>query len=195
MDQPHTLRELRDAQGQVVKDADGNPVRVPDSTPLGGPLWVYRLQWDYVYTMLTGHYPNGELIYRDDDGVPWYYVQPEPWLDEPAFYQFSVETWADDERMKHVPGLRLGGFITVYPSPDDQEDPLTRFVLGDEVLQPDAGVEAGVAPGEDERDGCGADTAGETLLSPTSTALYSPYVSSWSRSAACAGPRTDTPCQ
>ena len=48
------------------------------------------------------------------------YVQPEVWLDEPAFYQFSVETWADDERMKHLPGLRPGGFITVYPSPDDQ---------------------------------------------------------------------------
>ena len=141
MDPPHTFRE--------EDDGHGGKTRVPDSTPLGGPLWVYRLQWDFAYTLLNGHYSDGTPLYRDADGVPWYTPQPEEWLDEPAFYQFSIETWADWQRVKHLPGLRPGGFLIVYPSPDDPSDPLSRLVLGDEVLQHDAGAESDLAHGDE----------------------------------------------
>ncbi|MGO8950083.1 MAG: hypothetical protein ACLQUY_20985 [Ktedonobacterales bacterium] len=188
MDPPQTFREKKDEQGQIVRDADGNPPRVPDSTPLGGPLWIYRLQWDFVYTMLTGHYPNGDPLYIDAEGVPWYFIQPEEWLQEPAFYQFSVETWADYQRLKHLPGMRPGGFITVYPSPNDPHDPLSRIVLGDEVVQPDDGASTAgdSVPGEEqeETEAARLDTAiAESLLSPDSTALYSPYVTSGAEAA------------
>src|SRR5258708_21788183 len=83
MDPPHTFR--------AVADGRGAHVRIPDSAPLGGPLWVYRLQWDYAYTLLNDRYPNGEPLFRDAQGVPWYYPQPEAWLDVPAFYQFTSE--------------------------------------------------------------------------------------------------------
>jgi hypothetical protein len=135
MDPPHTFRELTDEHGKVVRCMNGSPVRFPDSTPLGGPLWVYRLQWDFAYTMLNGHYPSGDPLYVDADGVPWYYPPAEEWLDVPAFYQFSVETWADYQRIKHLPGLRPGGFISVYPSPADARDPLSQIVIGDEVVR------------------------------------------------------------
>jgi hypothetical protein len=52
--------------------------------------------------MLNGHYPGGELLYVDEDGVLWYFPQVEEWLGVPAFYQFSVETWADYQRIKHL---------------------------------------------------------------------------------------------
>jgi hypothetical protein len=178
MDPPHTFREVKNEQGTIV--------RVPDSTPLGGPLWVYRLQWDYAYTMLNGHYPNGDPLYLDENGVPWYYPQFDAWLAVPAFYQFSVETWADYQRIKHLPGMRPGGFITVYPSPDDARDPLSRMVLGDEIMQPDGSGSLDQVTG-DESEETEAEyleqVLRETLLSRDSTALYSPYVTSGAEAA------------
>jgi hypothetical protein len=181
MDPPHTFRELEDAQGSVVLDTEGHPVRIPDSTALGGPLWVYRLQWDYAYTLLNGHYPNGDPLYIDEEGVPWYYPPAEEWLLVPAFYQFSIETWADYQRVKHLPGMRPGGFITVYPSPEDARDPLSQMVVGDEVVRPDdEGGALGQSSGEEESEEAIAEKLeqllGETLLTRDSTALYSPYL-------------------
>ncbi|MGO8951510.1 MAG: hypothetical protein ACLQUY_28420 [Ktedonobacterales bacterium] len=126
MDPPQTFRELADEQGNVVKDAEGNPVRIPDSTSLGGPLWVYRLQWDYAYTMLNGHYPNGEPLYVDKDGVPWYFPPADEWLAVPAFYQLSVETWADYQRIKRLPGCVLVASLWSIPV---QTTHATRLVI------------------------------------------------------------------
>jgi hypothetical protein len=163
----------------------GGTVRIPDSAQLGGPLWVYRLQWDYAYTLLNERYPNGEALLRDAHGVPWYYPQPEAWLEVPAFYQFSIETWADWQRVRHLPGLRPGGFLTIYPSLDDPRDPLTSLVIGDEVVRPDASEtpNAGdTSRGSSRQDEGVAErlemVLSQTLLSPDSTALYSPYVTS-----------------
>jgi hypothetical protein len=191
MDPPHTFREQTDEQGHIVRDAQGNPLRIPDSTPLGGPLWVYRLQWDFAYTLVERRYPNGEPLYVDADGVPWYSPRYEEWLDVPAFYQFSVETWADWQRVRHLPGLRPGGFITVYPSPDDRHDPLSQAVLGDHVVRLDA-AESTIESDRDRDSTVHDDDEGdqeaaaerletvlqEALLAPTSEALYSPYITS-----------------
>ncbi len=185
MDPPHTFREAQDAQG--------NFMRVPDSAPLGGPLWVYRLQWDYAYTLLNGHYPTGDPLYRDEEGVPWYFLQHEDWLDAPAFYQFSIETWADWQRIKHLPGLRPGGFLTVYPSPDDARDPLSRMVWGDAIVRHNGSGGHGAVDyedsqaesaevGEEEDEEAAAEhlehVLSETLLTRDATALFSPYVTS-----------------
>lgn len=175
MDPPHMFREVKDKQGNVV--------RVPDSAPLGGPLWVYRLQWDYAYTMLNGHYPTSDSLYIDEDGVPWYYPPFDEWLGVPAFYQFSVETWADYQRIRHLPGLRPSGFITIFPSPVHSRDPLSRMAVGDEIVRPgEDGTDTG-----DETEDAEAErldqVLSETLLSRESTALYSPYVTSGAEAA------------
>ncbi len=34
-------------------------------------------------------------------------------------YSYNLETWADYERMRHLDGIRPGGFITVYPAYED----------------------------------------------------------------------------
>jgi hypothetical protein len=80
---------------------------VPDPTPLGGPRWVYKLQHDFVFTMLTGHYPNGEPLSVDEHGVPWYFPRYDPWLDAPAFYQFSIETWDDYDAARAYRNLSI----------------------------------------------------------------------------------------
>jgi hypothetical protein len=182
---PHTFREQKDPAGTTRLDAHGTLVRIPDATPLGGPLWVYTLYWEFVFTLLNERYPYGDPLYRDEAGVPWYFPRHDPWLDQPAFYQFSVDTWADYERMRHIPGLRPGGFITVYPRPTDRAgkrggmDGVTRVILGPTRLSVDdqADVTALVELLDDDPDSRET-TARETLLAPTSEALYSPYVTS-----------------
>ena len=92
--------------------------RVPDSHPLGGPLWIYRLQWDFAYTMLNDRHPDGTLLYHDPTTRdPFYRIPFDVALDDIAFTQFSIETWADYQRVKHVSGMRPGGFLTIYPDP------------------------------------------------------------------------------
>jgi hypothetical protein len=192
MPPPHTFREAKDRDGHVLTDAHGDPVRIPDAAPLGGPLWVYRLQWDFAYTLLNDRYPNGEPLYRDEQGVPWYFPRYDEWLDTPAFYPFSVESWADYARMRHLPGLRPGNFLTVYPRPtgttsaSEVADTLTRVVIGrqpitrgDIILGAGKRAEADVADHHPEVVAEQLDAViQEELLSHTSEALYSPYVTS-----------------
>ena len=144
--------------------------RVPDSTPLGGPLWIYRLQWDFVYTLLNDRHPDGTPLYHDPEtGDPFYLVPADGSLDDIAFTQFSIETWADYQRIRHMPGLRPGGFITVYP------DPSTGYPhvhVGDSVLSTDAESGEIALPTV----AGSVESTTETLLTSSSSALYSPYV-------------------
>jgi hypothetical protein len=74
--------------------------------------------------------------------------------------QFSIETWVDYERMKHLPGMRPGGFITIYPDP---------WAGCPEIQIEDDGMTSeNVASAPAPND--------ETMLSPVSSALYSPFV-------------------
>jgi hypothetical protein len=170
---PHTFR--------VVKDETGHERRIPDSRPLGGPPWVYKLQYDFVRTVITGYYPNGEPLYRDQDGVPWYFPRYDAWLDVPAFYQFAVETCADYERVKHWPGMRPGNFVTVYPSAKGPLDDLTHVVIGRTQITLQTAQEEQEAREDD--DPVAAEerldqAIHETLLSRESEALISPFATS-----------------
>ena len=49
--------------------------------------------------------------------TPFYRIPFDDALDDIAFTQFSIETWADYQRVKHLPGMRPGGFLTIYPDP------------------------------------------------------------------------------
>jgi hypothetical protein len=92
-----------------------------------------------------GSGPSGQLLDRATQVNEFrpYDVAARVDLDSSDLDRMRI--WADYQRVKHLPGMRPGGFITVYPSPDDPEDPLSRLVLGDEVIWPDAGTESGGA--------------------------------------------------
>jgi len=93
-------------------------MRVPDSSALGGPMWIYRQQYLMVEARLKGHYRNGEPL-ATLKGHPIYVPRFEETLDDMAMYSYNLETWADYERMRRPDGIRPGGFITVYPAHED----------------------------------------------------------------------------
>ncbi len=145
--------------------------RVPDSRPLGGPLWLYRLQWEFVYTLLNDRHPDGTPLYHDPmSGDSFYLIPFDDTLDDLAFTQFSIETWADYQRVKHLAGVRPGGFLTIYPDPSLG---YPRVEVAESVLSTDANTGPAARLG-------GSDAAGsqsETLMNRSSSALYSPFVS------------------
>jgi hypothetical protein len=144
--------------------------RVPDSRPLGGPLWIYRLQWDYVYTLLNDRHPDGTRLYHDPtSGDPFYLSPFDESLDDIAFTQFSIDTWADYQRVKHMAGMRPGGFITIYPDPSSG---YPHVEVGESVLSTSDEVSTAALPSGRQT----VTTRPESMLNPSSSALYSPYV-------------------
>jgi hypothetical protein len=88
----------------------------------------------FVYTLESGHYPDGRPLQYDKDGVPRYVVPDSEWLDAPAYYQMTIATWAQYQHFRHLPGLRPGNFIRILPPPDFWDSLLDERedILGDD---------------------------------------------------------------
>jgi len=180
---PHTF---------IIKNGE----RIPDSSALGGPMWVYELQYHFVRAMLTGHigvHANEKPLYIAPDGHPRYFPEFDERLDAPAFYQFSIETWDDYMRMRHIAGLRPGGFITLYPAM-----PLPGNITAHDM---NLSAEKPANP-DDATIDVSKDT--ESVFTRDSTALYSPYVTTDAEAHAAfargdvrrvADDRVDTDCE
>jgi hypothetical protein len=121
------------------------PPPCEDVQAMGGPDWVYDLWYEFVFTMESGHYPDGRPLQYEKDGVPRYVAPDSEWLNAPAFYQMTIATWAQWRQFQHLPGLRPGNFITILPPPDfwdslldETDDTLTD---GDDAETDEGGIQ------------------------------------------------------
>lgn len=77
-----------------------------------GERWAYDLWYDAIAAI------DGGMGYRDERGVPRYYVNGSPWLNSPAFHRVTISTAEQYRTYRHVEGIRPFGFITVLPPLD-----------------------------------------------------------------------------
>jgi len=77
-----------------------------------GERWAYDLWYDAIAAI------DGGTVYRDERGVPRYYVNGSPWLNSPAFHRVTISTAEQYRTYRHVEGIRPFGFITVLPPLD-----------------------------------------------------------------------------
>lgn len=90
-----------------------------------GERWAYDLWYDAIAAI------DGGTVWRDDVGIPCYYVAPSAWLNNPAFHRLTVSTADLYRAHKDIPGLRPFSFITVLPSLEDFLLALRRMTLDD----------------------------------------------------------------
>ena len=75
-----------------------------------GERWTYDLWYDTTAAIVGG------TVWRNPVGVPYHYVRPSAWLNNPAFHRLTVSTAELYRAHKDIPGLRPFSFITVLPS-------------------------------------------------------------------------------
>ena len=119
-----------------------------------GERWAYDLWYDAIAAIDSG------MVYRDERGVPHYYVNGSPWLNTTAFHRVTISTAEQYHTYRHVGGIRPFGFITVLP-------PLDRGqVMRRQMSERAAQIGAGMRPDDDGSDRY-ADLVG--------VAFYGPY--------------------
>ncbi len=94
-------------------------------------------------------------------------------LDDLAMYSYNIETWADYERMRHLDGIRPGGFITVYPA---HEDTVLRNIHAGPIVVTKEMLDGNRERKEIENSAATIEPAG--MLTSSSTAMYSPFACS-----------------
>ncbi len=121
-----------------------------------GERWAYDLWYDAIAAI------DGGTVYRDEPGVPRYYVNGSPWLNTPAFHRVTISTAEQYRTYRHVEGIRPFGFITVLP-------PLDRGqVMRRQMSARAAQIAAGAWPDEG---GDGGDRYADLVGVP----FYGPY--------------------
>jgi hypothetical protein len=63
-----------------------------------GERWAYDLWYDAIAAIDSG------TVYRDERGVPRYYVNGSPWLNSPAFHRVTISTAEQYRTYRHVEG-------------------------------------------------------------------------------------------